>query len=773
MTQNTVFRNTYVILLVDAVLVAFSYFFSYLLRFNFAVPPATLQLIFANLPLVICLKILVFHFFKLYRGMWRYTSLPDLVRILKASTLGSLLFVVITLFSHGIAGFPRSVFIIDWGVTLILIGGFRVGIRLLFWFDARNVDSRFPYLGFFSTLFMGQHKSKKMVIVGAGDCGEKIFREIHDNPQLGYQVVAFIDDDPQKSNLRIHGVPVFGKTENISTVVKKEGAQEILIAIPSASRNTMRAIVEQCEKTGVKYKTLPSMSELINGKVTVKLMRDVHYKDLLGREPVKLDVDRIGGYLKGATVLVTGAGGSIGSELCRQICGFIPETLILFERAESPLYEIDLELKKNFPSTRIVPLLADIHDPRQLAAAFETYHPQVVFHAAAYKHVPLLEIQPWRAVKNNIVGTRNVIEAAKKYAVERFVFVSTDKAVRPTSVMGASKRVAELMVQGQNGCRRTDTKFMAVRFGNVVGSAGSVVPLFKKQIEEGGPVTVTHPDVIRYFMTIPEACQLILQASAMGKGGETFLLNMGDPVKIDDMARDLIRFCGYEPDTDIPITYVGLRPGEKLFEELITEGEGILPTGHEKILVLKGESCDQRFLNGAINDLSLLAEQYDGDEIKRALQGLLPEYQPETGREMLTGPFESVGQGDRLKAFDRRKEQRLRPMDGAVVIGDNGNSKEFEIKDICFGGLSFCYDRGALTTDFSSLNLKSSKKGIDLSEISCRVVSQTALEDISSAPTKKLDRLGIAFNSLSAHQNDQLAYFIQNYTIAPEARSEQ
>jgi FlaA1/EpsC-like NDP-sugar epimerase len=370
------------------------------------------------------------------------------------------------------------------------------------------------------------------------------------------------------------------------------------------------------------------MGELIDGRVSVKAIRDVAYQDLLGREVIKLDEDRIGAYLENAKVLVTGGGGSIGSELCRQICRFNPESLILYERAESPLYEIDLELKGNFPHVRVIPILGDIRDRSQISKAFSSYRPQVVFHAAAYKHVPMMELHPWKAVRNNILGTRNVIDVCKENGVDRFVLVSTDKAVRPTNVMGASKRVAELVVQSQNGCDLSRTRFMTVRFGNVVGSVGSVVPLFKKQIEKGGPVTVTHPEVTRFFMTIPEACQLILQAGAMGEGGEIFILDMGTPIKIVDMARDLIRLSGFEPDVDIMIEFIGLRPGEKLYEELITEGEGIVPTSHEKILVLRGKTCDQNLLDGTIDELAGLAHEQEGSAIRVKLKEIVEDYSP-------------------------------------------------------------------------------------------------------------------------------------------------
>ena len=463
-------------------------------------------------------------------------------------------------------------------------------------------------------------------MIGAGDCGEKISREIHDNPGLGYRIVGFIDDDPVKSKRNIHGIPIVGNRDEIKFYSQQLNAQEILIAMPSISSRDMRTIVKLCEGAGIPFKTVPGMGELINGKVTIKAIRDVSYKDLLGRAQIKLDEGQIEAYLKGKRILITGAGGSIGSELCRQVCRFSPESLILFERAESPLYEIELELREHFPELKIIPRLADILNTRKLDKIFEETRPEVVFHAAAYKHVPMLEHNPWEAIGNNILGTRNVVTASNNHNVKRFVLVSTDKAVRPANVMGASKRVAELIVQAQNSCGLSETKYITVRFGNVVGSVGSVIPLFKRQIEKGGPVTVTHPDITRFFMTIPEACQLILQAGSMGNGGEIFILDMGVPIKIADMAEDLIRLSGFEPYEDIDIKFVGLRPGEKLYEELITEGEGIVNTSHEKIMVLKGTACEMNILNGRLERMKRLMEAQDGAGIRSALKEILPEY---------------------------------------------------------------------------------------------------------------------------------------------------
>ncbi len=581
------------------------------------------------MPLVLIVKIICFYFFDLYSGMWRYTSISDLLNVIKASCASTFIIVILILFSNRFEGFSRSVFLIDLCLTILFIAGFRLIVRLYFeqvskkkrWRDTiRDLLKNF--------LTKGRGNSKNLLIIGAGDCGEKMYREIRDNAALQYNVVGFLDDHPVKIGKKIHGVPVLSSIRDIKEAAKKVQADEALIAIPSASAQQMRRIVDYCKESGITFKTIPGYGELINGRVTINSIREVDFRDLLGREIIKLEEEKIGAYLQEQRVMVTGAGGSIGSELCRQICRYRPDKILLYERAESPLYEIELELKQAFEDVKIVPLLADIQNRCQLEKAFETFRPHTVFHAAAYKHVPMLELQPWKAIENNILGTHNLVDAANRFEVERFVFVSTDKAVRPANVMGASKRVVEVLIQNQNICGFSKTRFMTVRFGNVVGSVGSVVPLFKKQIEKGGPVTVTHPDITRYFMTVPEACQLILQSGAMGQGGEIFLLDMGTPIRIDDMARDLIRLSGFEPDVDIKIKYIGLRPGEKLYEELITEGEGIMPTSHHKIMVLKGTECNLQVLNHRIIELADLASNQATEPIKEKLKQILPEYRP-------------------------------------------------------------------------------------------------------------------------------------------------
>jgi len=606
-----------------------SLFLAYLIRFDFHLPQPHSLLLYQILPFVLIVKIVCFYFFDLYRGMWRYTSIADLLNIIKASSVSTLVIICLILFSHSrFIGFPRSVFIMDWCFTVLLISGYRLCIRLYFERISNDKNSSIPTRQVLTMFFKKMAETKRLLIIGAGNGGEKIYREIHNNDRLQYTVIGFLDDDLTKVGRKIHGVPVLGRIKDIKKIAKKLNADEALIAIPSATSEQMRKILTHCRKSGIKFKTIPGIGELINGKVTVNTIREVDYRDLLGRDVIRLDEDKIGAYLQGQCVMVTGAGGSIGSELCRQICRFKPDSIVMYERAESPLYEIDHELKQDFGDINTIPLLADIQDKKQLKKTFEAYSPQTVFHAAAYKHVPMLEMQPWKAVDNNIQGTANLLEITNKFSVERFVFVSTDKAVRPVNVMGASKRIAEMLIQSQNGCGLSHTKFMTVRFGNVVGSVGSVVPLFKKQIKKGGPVTVTHPEVARFFMTIPEACQLILQAGAMGRGGEIFLFDMGTSIKIDDMARDLIRLSGFEPEEDIKVEYIGLRPGEKLFEELIIEGEDIVPTTHDKIMALKGTECNLQLLNGKIDILTKIAEEQKVEKIKAKLQEIVPEYKP-------------------------------------------------------------------------------------------------------------------------------------------------
>ncbi len=607
-------RNFYFMLFADAVLVALAYGLAYLVRFEGNITLQNLAHLKAALPLVVPLKLICFFIFGLYRGMWRYTSLPDMRNVLKATASSSVIIVLTILLLYRFQGYSRSVYIIDFVFTFLFVGGVRVVIRLFFAGDYS-----------FSRVFKrGRGSSvRRLLIIGAGGAGEKVLREIVERPLIDIEPVGFIDDDPIKMGKTIHGIPILGKTDDISKI--KTEFDEILIAIPSVRGDAMRRIVERCKETGKTFRTVPGIWELIEGRVSVKSIRKVRLEDLLDRDEIHLDEEEIRQYIRNKRVLITGAGGSIGSELVRQVGRFHPQALALLDFSEANLFQIEGECRQRFGFIPISGFLVDVKDRKSVGRAFQEFGPNVVFHAAAYKHVPMQELHPWEAVFNNVLGTRNIVDATLENQVERFVLVSTDKAVRPSNVMGATKRVAEMLVECING-NAPAAHFMAVRFGNVLWSSGSAIPMFQKQISRGMPVTVTHPEITRYFMSITEAAQLILQTGAMGKGGEIFILDMGRPMRIVDLARDLIRLSGLEPDRDIPIQFIGLRPGEKLYEELITEGEGIVATEHEKILVLCGKSNNKDSLDIKINELLVAAGSYDVVAIKKKLQEIVPEY---------------------------------------------------------------------------------------------------------------------------------------------------
>ncbi|NLG34752.1 MAG: polysaccharide biosynthesis protein [Lentisphaerae bacterium] len=619
-------RNFYVVLVGDLVLFGVSLILAYGIRYSLNIPPRVWTSIFWVLPWLLLVKAVVFMLTGVYRGMWRYTSIPDAVRLAKASALSTLALITSLTIVRQFDGFPRSVFLADFIFTLFFCGGFRIAIRMLcfrqknwmkFW-DRDDEDS-LPV------------RQIRLLIIGAGDAAASIIREIQGDNRSRFDVVACIDDDSRKHGQTLLEVPVRGPISRLLFFVNRFQADEILIAMPSVSGIGMRQVVSACKASGLPFKTLPSLSSLVDGQVTVSNVRDVQYEDILGRPPVQLDWTGIGRCLTGKTVAVTGAGGSIGSELCRQILRFKPASLVLIEANEFNLYQIEQELRTETRFEALHAVLGRVQDRPLMANVFDKYRPHAVFHAAACKHVPIVEFNTREAVLNNVVGSQVMMDVAEEFGVERFVQVSTDKAVRPTNVMGATKRVAEVFLQSR---APGTTRFMAVRFGNVLGSSGSVIPLFQKQIQAGGPVTVTHPEITRYFMMIPEACQLILQAGAMGEGGEIFILEMGTPVKIADMARDMIRLSGKIPDQDIPIVYTGLRPGEKLHEELITHGEGIAATAHEKILVLRrnepGGDPDgrERQVRGQIDRLVRGAESFDDDHFRTVLKDLVPEYAP-------------------------------------------------------------------------------------------------------------------------------------------------
>ena len=502
----------------------------------------------------------------------------------------------------------EGVLMLDLFTTVVFLSALRMLIRL-----------------YHEEFFSDSHgTARRFLIVGAGNAGEALLREMLRRRDTNYEVVGFIDDDPAKQGMSIHGITVLGNVEQLPQVCKKSSIDEIAIAIPSATRKQLRHVVQVCQGTALRFSTVPSLTDIASGKFSVSQMRHVDISDLLGREVVQLDMLQLEKFLKDKVILVTGAGGSIGSEMCRQVCAFGPKLLLLVEQAENPLFFIERELRKNFPDVQMKAVICDIAETARVNQVYEQYHPQVVIHAAAHKHVPLMEGNPGEAIKNNVVGTRNMANAADAFGTDDFVMISTDKAVNPTSIMGSSKRIAEMYIQDLNNTSKTH--FMTVRFGNVLGSNGSVIPIFNKQIIDGGPVTVTHPEMTRYFMTIPEASQLVLQSATMGSGGEIFLLDMGEPVKIVDLARELITLSGFRPGEDIEIEFSGLRPGEKLFEELSIEGEDMIPTKHPKIAIWKTISKDRQTLRSGIEKVIDIAHTQDRSQIVTAIKELIPEF---------------------------------------------------------------------------------------------------------------------------------------------------
>jgi FlaA1/EpsC-like NDP-sugar epimerase len=584
---------------------------AFLLRFEGAVPPGYRDLAFQGLPFVLLIYTAGLWVFGLFRGLWRYVGLHDLARILWASIASTIVFYGLV---HGVLGwtvYPRSVIIL----TGMLAAGFLAGIRLA----VRWMREWLHIVG---------PTARRALIVGAGNAGELLVRDLQANPSYNYKPVAFLDDDPVKLKAKIHGVPVVGTIDDIKKAVDRAEAQEIIVAIPSATPELMQRILAASEACRLPIKTLPNVKQLLDGTVSVRSVRPLSLEDLLQREPIRTDLQELHPLLEGKRVLVTGAGGSIGSELCRQIARYRPALLVLFERHENSLYALDLELRELFPQAAIQAVVGDVTSAERVAEVFANCRPQLIFHAAAHKHVPLMEQNPDEAVRNNVFGTRIVGEAALSVGVEQLVLISTDKAVNPASVMGATKRVAEILVQDLN--RRGQTRFKVVRFGNVLGSNGSVVPIFSEQIRKGGPVTVTHPEIKRYFMTIPESVQLVLQASVMGQGGDVFVLDMGEQIRVADLARNMILLSGHIPDQDIKIVFTGLRPGEKMYEELFDRDERVEPTSHEKIkravsqTLLKPDDLDRR-----IRELVKLLDGGSQDKIVRTLRQTVSTYEPD------------------------------------------------------------------------------------------------------------------------------------------------
>jgi FlaA1/EpsC-like NDP-sugar epimerase len=578
----------------DTLFVILSLFGSFLLRFDFGMDKdfdGYLHLIVLSIIPVVIVTLTFNKIFNLYNSLWRYASVEELLSVIYSTTISNIVFIVYNYFINykllkaGYYRFPFTVHIIFWMLCIALLGGTRFVYRIVLTRDRR----------------MGSDNGKrKLLIIGAGDAAVMLIKEIKNHSELSYNIVGLIDDDKAKADKRVFGVRVLGGRDKIEQVCKQYKIEDIIVAMPSASARTKREIYNTCKNTKCKLKTLPGIFELINNKVDIKNIRDVNIEDLLGREEVVLNNTVIKDYVENEVVLVTGGGGSIGSELCRQLAQFNPSKLLILDIYENGAYSLQNELQYKYPKLKLEVLIASIRELERLEYIFENYKPSVVFHAAAHKHVPLMEGNPSEAVKNNIIGTYNLLKCSDKYAVKKFVQISTDKAVNPTNVMGATKRFCEIMIQAFDKVSKTE--FVAVRFGNVLGSNGSVIPLFKDQIARGGPLTVTHPEITRFFMTIPEAAQLVIQAGAMAGGGEIFVLDMGQPVKIADLAKDLIILSGLKPNVDIKIEYTGLRPGEKLYEELLMSEVALTSTEHNKIFIEKPMNIDMKFVKNSIDE---------------------------------------------------------------------------------------------------------------------------------------------------------------------------
>lgn len=594
----------------QAYVVATAFLLAFAVRFDFQIPDEYRQVFNAVLPAVIIIKLIAFWRLKLISGWWKFVSLPDVMILIRANCYSSLGFVLYLIVFPPSISIPRSVLMLDGLFCFLILSGARVLARLLR--ESQILSAK------------GESGRDRLLIVGAGAVGQSIVREIRQNPHLNREVIGFIDDDPERQQQQFQGVSVLGTVERLECLCQESGVNQVIIAQPALCPKALRDIVERCRRAGVKSKILPTVEDIITDAVSVQHVRDVQLEDLLGRQPVHIDLDDIRNYLQGKRILVTGAGGSIGSEICRQVAGFSPVSIVLLDNAETPLFHVENELRAKFPTITFETSLSDIRDLTRMEYVFENWRPEVVFHTAAYKHVPMSEHNPIEAIRNNVIGTKNLADRAHEYGVLHFVMVSTDKAVRPTNAMGASKRAAEIYVQTL--AQSSPTKFVTVRFGNVLGSNGSVVPIFKEQIRRGGPVTVTDAEITRFFMTIPEAVQLVLQAGSMGQGGEIMLLDMGEPVKVLRLAEDLIRLSGLQPYEDIDIVFTGLRPGEKLYEELLLDDEGVRPTRHQKICVANAAFHDPILLTRQIEDLYLACRNMNLEGSLRVLNRIVPEY---------------------------------------------------------------------------------------------------------------------------------------------------
>ena len=618
--SNRIDRNRkYLVFIYDTLAVIGSIFLAYISRFDFYFTPDTLLILGQYLLWTYPIKVIVFYFFGLYKGMYRYTSIWDLLNVAKSTILSFLVINSVFVSISALRALPPSVLFLDFVFTSTLIALVRVVIRL-----------------YYSRLIIAtpnrantSENITKLLLIGAGDTGEKIARDILSNTNNEFNIVGFLDDNVEKIGSSIHGIPVIDRISTLNKISIEY--DEILITAPGASGDNLRRIIDICKLSGKTFKTVPSLNEMINKDVTLQSIRDVSYLDLLGRDEVQLDVNAIENFIKGKRILITGAGGSIGSELVRQCLEYDPGSLVLLDNSEQNLFNIEQEVSFYETKTLIRSVLANVRDKNLLQNTFQEYRPQVVIHAAAYKHVPMQELHPWSAVSTNVLGTLHLVQLANRFKAEKFVLVSTDKAVHPVNIMGATKRLAEKVIQSVN-MRESKTEFTAVRFGNVIGSSGSVIPIFRDQINRGGPVTITHPEMSRYFMSITEASQLILQAGSMeSKSGQIYLLDMGKPVRIKDMANDLIRLSGLEPEKDIPIIYTGLRPGEKLYEELVSKEEKAQSTDHKKIMVLNNGTNNMPWdvMKREIQSLVDISLKFDTDQIKRKLQQMIPDYTPQ------------------------------------------------------------------------------------------------------------------------------------------------
>ena len=600
-----------ILMAADVLALCLASFLGLFVRFDLnisRIPPEYAQAAMEFLPYYILASLVIFFLARMYSTMWSVAGVREALHVVAACGLASLVQIAGMMLLQ--LSVPRSFFLVSFAALCAE----ELGIRLSY----RVVISLF-----------GNHSkkaAKRIMIVGAGTSGSVILKEMTTSSLVNGCVVCFVDDDKNKAGKFLNGVPVAGNRNDIPRLAEEYKIDEIYIAIPSASARERKAIIEICRETGCQVKILPGIYQLINGEVSIAKLRNVEIEDLLGRDPIRVNLDEIMGYVSGKVVLVTGGGGSIGSELCRQVASHNPKQLIIFDIYENNAYDIQLELKEKYPDLDLVVLIGSVRNTHRIETVFEKYRPDIVYHAAAHKHVPLMEDSPNEAIKNNVFGTYKTAKAADKYGTSRFVLISTDKAVNPTNIMGASKRMCEMVVQMMNARSKTD--FVAVRFGNVLGSNGSVIPLFKKQIEQGGPVTVTHPDIIRYFMTIPEAVSLVLQAGAYAKGGEIFVLDMGEPMKILDLAKNLIRLSGYTPDVDIPIVFTGLRPGEKLYEELLMNEEGMQDTPNKLIHIGKPIEFDMAYFEHQLEELYAIANR-DTESIKEVVRMMVPTYVPE------------------------------------------------------------------------------------------------------------------------------------------------